>query len=1028
MPQAIGSQLNFNAGELGERLSARLDIARYPNAAERLFNVALYREGGWQRRPGTFYIGRTLDDKPARLLPHVRSADTATLLELTDRKMRFWIDDRPSSVPATGAVVVDGNFEDVAGSWIDASDAGGGLATGDSINQIPQNVGSTIGTMTQGGGLAAAFDGVTDQAAGNSAWVIGNEGWVGKTWPAAKTISRAVVYASRNQGFKNNADPSIVLELQGSNNAFSSSWVTLATRTVTDANRLVVVFEGSIDASAAFTSHRILLRVPSNVKPNKRVIISEIEFFETAVGLSGALFTSAPNGDQARLRQQITGFAVGQEHVIHFDVDGPSQDGVAFSVGTTAGAVDVVAKRAYPPGGHLVGFTAPAATLFIEFESTNTTGNAVRSVEMRTDDQSLNTPWTEEVVQRLATAQIGDIQWMASGSSPLLELRRYARLSWSLQQSRFDDGPWLDEPDDKITITPDGVDEGDIVTLTASATLFQPGHAGALFRLATTTGKLNFRNWTASTAYAFNDETQNGGNVYRALNAATSGTIPPVHEFGEARDAPGSSGVRWRYLHQGYGVVRLIRVLSATQAEAVVVSQLPTGLDANGTVHWREGAFSEVRGHPSVVAFHENRMLLADRADLPGSFWLSRVNDYLYFAIGSKDDDAIAGTVRWPRQSRGDVNRIVWAASADTLVLGTTGGPVVVRSTRDDARLAPSNIQVKTRVAAPVAEMQPVDVQATTIYVAANVRQLYELIYDFDRDALITNDLTVVAAHVPGREGFRQIAAQQLPWPVIWCLRSDGRVALLLYDVQQEIVGWARLEAGGTYEGGAAKVESVAVMPGNATKETVDRDVIYQSVARTINGQTVRTIEFYERMRQDCTERKIYNALDASVVYDDAEAPVSTLTGLAHLEGETVRILANGIPHPPRVVSGGSITLDLAATQIVAGLDYQHSYRSLKRGEAAALGSAQGQRQRVNQIVLVVRDSTGGRFGVDDEMFDIQYPPPATQQFAEGGLFSGAIPLDFPGGWSRDARMEVEGSGPEMFECLAVIPRMNTNT
>src|SRR3546814_3427403 len=75
--------------------------------------------------------------------------------------------------------------------------------------------------------------------------------------------------------------------------------------------------------------------------------------------------------------------------------------------------------------------------------------------------------------------------------------------------------------------------------------------------------------------------------------------------------------------------------------------------------------------------------------------------------------------------------------------------------------------------------------------------------------------------------------------------------------------------------------------------------------------------------------------------------PTQTLSGLGHLEGETVTILADGALHPDRVVAGGAVSLQMPASVAHVRLPYRHLFTSLKPAAGAAAATAEIGRSHV---------------------------------------------------------------------------------
>ena len=85
--------------------------------------------------------------------------------------------------------------------------------------------------------------------------------------------------------------------------------------------------------------------------------------------------------------------------------------------------------------------------------------------------------------------------------------------------------------------------------------------------------------------------------------------------------------------------------------------------------------------------------------------------------------------------------------------------------------------------------------------------------------------------------------------------------------------------------------------------------------------------------------------LDSALTYSGSS--VTTITGLDHLEGETVGVLANGAAHPDKVVTSGSITLDWAVTKAQVGLNYVSDMQTLSLEGGATAGTSQGLKKNV---------------------------------------------------------------------------------
>jgi hypothetical protein len=218
---------------------------------------------------------------------------------------------------------------------------------------------------------------------------------------------------------------------------------------------------------------------------------------------------------------------------------------------------------------------------------------------------------------------------------------------------------------------------------------------------------------------------------------------------------------------------------------------------------------------------------------------------------------------------------------------------------------------------------------------------------------------------------------------------------------------------------------------------------VWVAVKRTINGETKRYVEFLEGvfegpLRDDYETEAEWEAavaaaqtdaffVDCGGTYDGV--PTDEInSGLDHLEGETVKILADGKIHPDRVVSGGMVTLDYEASKVHVGLGYAHTYKSLKMIAGAAAGTALGKKKRVPGLTAILLDATTVNYGPGTGNL-------VPMEFFEGGdamdsavpLFSGEKFVEFEGDWARDPRIVFRGDAPLPFTLLALTPEVAVN-
>jgi hypothetical protein len=109
---------------------------------------------------------------------------------------------------------------------------------------------------------------------------------------------------------------------------------------------------------------------------------------------------------------------------------------------------------------------------------------------------------------------------------------------------------------------------------------------------------------------------------------------------------------------------------------------------------------------------------------------------------------------------------------------------------------------------------------------------------------------------------------------------------------------------------------------------------------------------------------KILEAFDALVYASGAwYLTDQTISGLGHLEGETVGVVTDGAVHGDRVVEDGAVTLEYPSRYTIVGKRYVGLGRTLDTEIAGIPGTAIGRRKTVEHMFVWLRHTIGGRFG-----------------------------------------------------------------
>ena len=379
------------------------------------------------------------------------------------------------------------------------------------------------------------------------------------------------------------------------------------------------------------------------------------------------------------------------------------------------------------------------------------------------------------------------------------------------------------------------------------------------------------------------------------------------------------------------------------------------------------------------------------------------------------DDDAIIYTI-----ASNQVNAIRFMTATRTLIIGTAGGEFTVSGGGTDVAITPTNILIKKQSNHGAANVDAIAAGNATLFLQRAKRKIRELAYNFDVDGYLAPDMTILAEHIT-EGGITQMAYQQEPNQIVWMTRDDGELIGLTYQREQQVTAWHRQIFGGSFSSGNAVCESVAVIPTDDAEYQV-----YVIVKRTINSVTRRYVEYLNGFDFTETDNTTFNFLDSQLDYNGSAT--TTITGLDHLEGQTVSILADGSTHPDKTVSSGSITLDRSSTKVKVGLSFTSLLQTMRLDAGAANGTSQGKTKRIYDISLRLFESVGVEVGPDlSNMERIPFRSSADAMDTAIPVFTGDKEIEFRGNYETDGFIFVRQTQPLPLTVLSLYPNLVTN-
>lgn len=515
---------------------------------------------------------------------------------------------------------------------------------------------------------------------------------------------------------------------------------------------------------------------------------------------------------------------------------------------------------------------------------------------------------------------------------------------------------------------------------------------------------------TATTVSLYNDE----GASYNSTNYNTysSGGLIDKSLDEDRVDAFRSTDVG-RFILMNNGVVEITSVVSANEIQGEVLKSLDS-LDRTGNWTIEDPTWDATRGYPRAVGIFQERLCFGGTAAQPQTLWFSETGIFDGFGRGSGDDDAIDVTL-----SASTAAQINWMATARNFIVGTSGTEHTVDGGGAGAALTPSSIRQEPRSYRGAPSQIPIIIGSEVIFFQNSLRKVRSFRYDFNIDGYVSEDLTFLAEHIT--EGnVKEIAYAQEPDSQIYVVLDNGDMVVATYQRDQKVLGWTKYTTDGEFENvqtitsgdrdevwvcvkrtiNGSTVRYIERFDAGSGTDRLDGfsdsyltysdpytitgitkanpGVVTTSAAHGYsNGDKVKLIDVggmteVEKMTF-IVANKTSTTFELTDVYGnnvdtsgyttytsggESHKLVTTISGLTHLEAATVQIKSDGATHTNKTVSSGSITLDRDSYEVVIGLPYTTTIKTLSLNHDIGLGSMRGQRSRhINPILEVYRST-----------------------------------------------------------------------
>ena len=663
----------------------------------------------------------------------------------------------------------------------------------------------------------------------------------------------------------------------------------------------------------------------------------------------------------------------------------------------------------------------------------------------------LETPYLEGELRALSFAQSADVLFIVHPNHPPMELARYADTNWTLEKCAFKGGPFRTMNSTDTTIALSSMTGN--VTLTASAALFNAGHAGALFSVfhhvdevtKKTSGDLSASWGVEITAYEgwhvlssgfwggtvrlqrYDEDEARWTDIYTFTSGSTktscknydeSGTVEEPTRFRLTADSfttflpEGNTDADRGYFEltaEAADYECCIRINSVTSSTVAQGTFEKEAASTRATRNWSEGAWSDYRGWPCAVGFNQDRLCFGGNASEPQNVWMSVTGDYYNFErhLVLQDDDAVTASL---------VSRKVSPVRAfvplSSLVVLTAGAEWTISAGGTKSAITPSSLEANVQGYRGASMVTPVVIGNMVLFVQKQGKIIRDLGYAFESDSYSGNDLTVLATHLFKDRTVAAMDYQQDPDSIVWVALDDGSLLALTYLREQDVVAWSRIETDG-------EVESVCCL------SSAERDEVWLAVKRRSGDGYKRFIEQMAARSAESPEECFFVDCGVTKRY---ETPQSEITGLSHLEGRDAAVLADGNVIKGLTVEDGKITLKHPASVVHVGLPYRAELETLDLTLPRQDGTQQGRSARLISVSVRVEKSRGIKIGAaegDPVPFEaMEFKERSTEPYgAPISLTTGIMTLGLNAGYSS-GRVRVIADEPLPCTVISLLPKV----
>lgn len=395
-----------------------------------------------------------------------------------------------------------------------------------------------------------------------------------------------------------------------------------------------------------------------------------------------------------------------------------------------------------------------------------------------------------------------------------------------------------------------------------------------------TLGAINF-SWFPTYDFTKNYDTSN------FIPTATTGAIT-LNATGSPFKASHVGGL----FFGNEGIMRIDTFTSANSVQGFTIDDFKNTNTIIGRLAvLTEPAWSASLGYPRTGTFYQDRLCVAGSAALPQGVWMSKTNQYGDF----DDSELLATSSIGVFINTNNSNVVEDILGSQTFIVFTSSG-VVTMPFIEDSAITPTNIAFNQQARNGIGGVRAIIFDNAVVYIDRGGKIVWSMRYDVQRAGYVFKDISIVSQFLfdapIAMATYRNPDIDQGNYLMV--VNAGGDLAILQSIDEENVQGW-----------------TLNITDGQFRHITGSQNDMYFIVERVINSVT----EFY-------LEKLSFDVLTDSASVQTLGAPATTITGLGHLEGETVKVNGDGFNMQDAVVTGGQIVVEKAVTDVKVGLNY----------------------------------------------------------------------------------------------------------